>query len=98
MAAVPADRVGPAAPGEVDFRFHFGSVFQVTCHVTGHVCEPCASRNTAGPRYCASKRSTIVEAGALSIELARSYDLEEADEAQRAVMEDSFLGKLVIEP
>ncbi|WP_135365229.1 NADPH:quinone reductase [Halosimplex halophilum] len=34
----------------------------------------------------------------LSIELARSYDLEEAGEAQRAVMEDSFLGKLVIEP
>ncbi|MFC7250812.1 NADPH:quinone reductase [Halomicroarcula sp. GCM10025324] len=35
---------------------------------------------------------------ALSIEVARSYDLEEAAEAQRAVMEDSFMGKLVIEP
>jgi hypothetical protein len=36
--------------------------------------------------------------GALSIEVARSYDLAEAGEAQRAVMEDSFLGKLVVEP
>ena len=34
----------------------------------------------------------------LSIECARSYDLDEAGEAQRAVMEDSFFGKLVIEP
>jgi len=36
--------------------------------------------------------------GRLSIEIARSYDLSEAANAQRAVMEDSFLGKLVIEP
>ncbi|QLH79648.1 NADPH:quinone reductase [Halosimplex rubrum] len=34
----------------------------------------------------------------LSIECARSYDLEEAGEAQRAVLEDSFFGKLVVEP
>ncbi|ELZ27569.1 NADPH:quinone reductase [Halosimplex carlsbadense 2-9-1] len=34
----------------------------------------------------------------LSVECARSYDLDEAGEAQRAVMEDSFFGKLVIEP
>jgi NADPH:quinone reductase-like Zn-dependent oxidoreductase len=34
----------------------------------------------------------------LSIECARSYGLDEAGEAQRAVMEDSFFGKLVIEP
>ncbi|WP_123536894.1 NADPH:quinone reductase [Halosimplex salinum] len=40
----------------------------------------------------------LMERGALSVELARSYDLDEAGEAQRAVMEDSFLGKLVIEP
>jgi len=39
-----------------------------------------------------------MDAGALSIELARSYDLDEAGEAQRAVMEDSVLGKLVVEP
>ncbi len=34
----------------------------------------------------------------LSIEIARSYDLEEAAQAQRDVMNESFLGKLVIEP
>ena len=34
----------------------------------------------------------------LSIEIARTYDLEEAAQAQRDVMNDSFLGKLVIEP
>ena len=36
--------------------------------------------------------------GRLSVEVAHTYDLSEAAEAQRAVMEDSFLGKLVIEP
>jgi NADPH:quinone reductase-like Zn-dependent oxidoreductase len=40
----------------------------------------------------------LMDTGALSIEVARAYDLDEAAEAQRAVMEDSFLGKLVIEP
>ncbi|WP_277555246.1 NADPH:quinone reductase [Halobaculum limi] len=34
----------------------------------------------------------------LTIEVARSYDLEEAAAAQSDVMTDSFLGKLVIEP
>ncbi|ELZ16774.1 alcohol dehydrogenase GroES domain protein [Haloterrigena salina JCM 13891] len=34
----------------------------------------------------------------LSIELARTYDLEEAAQAQRDVMNDSVLGKLVLEP
>ncbi|MFC6904034.1 NADPH:quinone reductase [Halalkalicoccus tibetensis] len=36
--------------------------------------------------------------GDLGIHVAESYSLDRADEAQRAVMEDSFLGKLVIEP
>jgi NADPH:quinone reductase-like Zn-dependent oxidoreductase len=40
----------------------------------------------------------LMASDALDIEIARSYDLEAAPEAQRAVMEDSFLGKLVIEP
>ncbi len=34
----------------------------------------------------------------LSIEVARSYGLDEAAQAHRDVMDDSFLGKLVIEP
>ena len=40
----------------------------------------------------------LMERDALSLELARTYDFEEAGEAQRAVIEDSFLGKLVVEP
>ncbi|WP_049899137.1 NADPH:quinone reductase [Halococcus agarilyticus] len=34
----------------------------------------------------------------LTVDVAREYDLDEADEAQRAVLEDSFLGKLVLVP
>jgi NADPH:quinone reductase-like Zn-dependent oxidoreductase len=40
----------------------------------------------------------LMAAGDLRIEIARTYDLDEAAEAQRAVMEDSFLGKLVLTP
>jgi len=40
----------------------------------------------------------LMDTGALSVEVARSYDLEGAAEAQQAVMEDSFLGKLIVEP
>jgi NADPH2:quinone reductase len=40
----------------------------------------------------------LMATGALEINVARTYGLTEAGEAQRAVLEDSFLGKLVIEP
>ncbi|AFO56460.1 Alcohol dehydrogenase GroES domain protein [Natrinema sp. J7-2] len=40
----------------------------------------------------------LMETGALSVEVARTYDLEAAANAQRAVVNDSVLGKLVIEP
>ncbi|ELY49930.1 NADPH:quinone reductase [Natronorubrum bangense] len=40
----------------------------------------------------------LMATDALSIEIARSYDLEEAGQAQRDVMTESVLGKLVIEP
>ncbi|TMT86507.1 NADPH:quinone reductase [Haloterrigena sp. H1] len=40
----------------------------------------------------------LMNTGALSIDVARTYDLEEAADAQRAVMDESFLGKLVVEP
>ncbi|WP_306058334.1 NADPH:quinone reductase [Natronococcus wangiae] len=40
----------------------------------------------------------LMAVGRLSIDVARSYDLEEAARAQRDVMEESFFGKLVIEP
>jgi len=54
--------------------------------------------NTPDLRVLLRGVAYLMERGDLSIEIARSYDLEEASEAQRAVMEDSFLGKLVIEP
>ncbi|MFC6726848.1 zinc-binding dehydrogenase, partial [Halobium palmae] len=40
----------------------------------------------------------LLETGALSIAVADTYGLDGAADAQRAVVEDSFLGKLVIEP
>jgi NADPH2:quinone reductase len=40
----------------------------------------------------------LMATGALEVEVARTYGLSEAGEAQQAVLEDSFLGKLVIEP
>jgi NADPH:quinone reductase and related Zn-dependent oxidoreductases len=40
----------------------------------------------------------LMGAGRLSVEVAHTYDLGGAAEAQRAVMEDSFLGKVVVEP
>lgn len=40
----------------------------------------------------------LLAAGDLTIEVARTYDLAEAAEAQRAVVEDSVLGKLAITP
>jgi len=40
----------------------------------------------------------LMESDRLTVELARSYGLDEAGGAQRDVMNDSFLGKLVVEP
>ncbi|MGB9965618.1 NADPH:quinone reductase [Halobacterium hubeiense] len=40
----------------------------------------------------------LMETGELSIEVAETYDLEEAADAQRDVLTESFLGKLVVTP
>ncbi|MFC7058306.1 NADPH:quinone reductase [Halovenus salina] len=40
----------------------------------------------------------LMASGKLSVEIASRYDLAEAGEAQRAVIEDSIVGKLVVEP
>ena len=45
-----------------------------------------------------ARLATLVDAGDFETSVARTYDLEDAAEAQRAVMEDSFLGKLVLTP
>ncbi|MDF9746965.1 NADPH:quinone reductase [Natrinema salsiterrestre] len=54
--------------------------------------------NTPDLRVPLRGAAHLMDTGDLSIDVARSYDLEDAADAQRAVMDDSFLGKLVIEP
>ncbi|WP_313693907.1 NADPH:quinone reductase [Halorarum halobium] len=54
--------------------------------------------NTPSLADALAELATLWEAGDLTVEVDRSYDLAEAGEAQRDVMADSFLGKLVIEP
>ncbi|WP_226006771.1 NADPH:quinone reductase [Natrinema salinisoli] len=54
--------------------------------------------NTPDLRVPLRGAAHLMDAGELSIDVARRYDLEDAADAQRAVMNDSFLGKLVIEP
>lgn len=45
-----------------------------------------------------ARLATLIEDGAFEVSVARTYDLEEAAEAHTAVMNDSFLGKLVLTP
>ncbi|MEY7848412.1 NADPH:quinone reductase [Natrarchaeobius sp. A-rgal3] len=54
--------------------------------------------NTPDLRVALRGVAHLMDVGALSIEVARRYDLEEVADAQRDVMNDSFLGKLVLEP
>ncbi|AEH38838.1 NADPH:quinone reductase [Halopiger xanaduensis] len=54
--------------------------------------------NTPDLRVPLRGAAHLMDAGRLSVEIDERYDLEEAAEAQRAVMEDSVFGKLVLEP
>ncbi len=54
--------------------------------------------NTPDLRVPLRKLAYLMSERDLDVDVARTYDLDEAGEAQRAVMEDSFLGKLVIVP
>jgi NADPH:quinone reductase and related Zn-dependent oxidoreductases len=54
--------------------------------------------NTPDLREPLANIAKLLASGELDIEIARRYDLDGAAEAQRAVLEDSFLGKLVITP
>lgn len=54
--------------------------------------------NTPDLREPLSMVATLIAAGDLEIQIAQRYDLGGAMEAQRAVLADSFLGKLVITP
>ena len=54
--------------------------------------------NTPEFRPRLSKLASLMASGELAIQVDETYGLDEAGEAQRAVLEDSFLGKLVITP
>ena len=54
--------------------------------------------NTPDMSAVLDRLAVLMAAGDLTAEIAGVYDLEEAAEAQRAVVEESFVGKLVIEP
>ena len=54
--------------------------------------------NTPDFRPPLSKLASLMARDELAIQVEETYGLDEAGEAQRAVLEDSFLGKLVITP
>lgn len=54
--------------------------------------------NTPDFRVPLRKVAYLMEAGDVDVQIARTYGLAEASAAQRDVMEDSFLGKLVVTP
>ena len=54
--------------------------------------------NTPDFRPPLSKLASLMARSELEIQVDETYGLEEAGEAQRAVLEDSFLGKLVVTP
>jgi NADPH:quinone reductase-like Zn-dependent oxidoreductase len=54
--------------------------------------------NTPDFRVPLARLAHLMSADDLTIDVAREYGLDEADEAQRAVLEESFLGKLVLVP
>ena len=54
--------------------------------------------NTPDLREPLSKVASLFASGDLEVRIATTYDLAGAAEAQRAVLEESFLGKLVITP
>jgi NADPH:quinone reductase-like Zn-dependent oxidoreductase len=54
--------------------------------------------NTPDLREPLSRVASLLAGGDLDIRIATRYDLDGASEAQRAVLEESFLGKLVITP
>lgn len=54
--------------------------------------------NTAEKDRVLARLATLLERGAVEPVVHETYGLDEAGEAQRAVLEDSFLGKLVLVP
>jgi NADPH2:quinone reductase len=54
--------------------------------------------NTPDMARVLQRLAALMDRGALAPQVARTYGLDEVSEAQEAVVEDSFLGKLVVEP
>ncbi|WP_049996851.1 NADPH:quinone reductase [Halococcus sediminicola] len=54
--------------------------------------------NTPDFRVPLARLARLVSAGDLTIDVAHEYELADAGEAQRVVLEESFLGKLVLVP
>jgi NADPH2:quinone reductase len=54
--------------------------------------------NTPDVAAVLRRLAALMERGALAPRVARTYDLDDVSEAQQAVLNDSFLGKLVVEP
>jgi NADPH2:quinone reductase len=54
--------------------------------------------NTPAFRVPLARLAQLMAAGDLTIDVAREYGFDGADDAQRAVLEESFLGKLVLVP
>jgi NADPH:quinone reductase-like Zn-dependent oxidoreductase len=54
--------------------------------------------NTPDFRVPLSKLASLMASGELGIQVAETYGLDDVGEAQRSVLEDSFLGKLVVTP
>jgi NADPH2:quinone reductase len=54
--------------------------------------------NTPDVARVLGRLAALLERGALAPRVARTYDLDGVKEAQQAVLEESFLGKLVVEP
>lgn len=52
--------------------------------------------NAPDLRLVLGRVGRLLAVGTISIKVARRYGLEEVAESQRAVLEESFLGKLIV--
>jgi NADPH2:quinone reductase len=85
-----------AAIGNTDLAATFENVPQ--CRGKALSVHHVSMFNTPDMASVLDRLGALAAAGDLAPEIAREYDLDETAAAQRAVMEDSFFGKLVVRP
>ena len=85
-----------AAIGNTDLAATFENVPQ--CRGKALSVHHVSMFNTPDMGAVLAKLGRLAADGDLTTEIARTYDLADTAEAQRAVMEDSFFGKLVVTP